>query len=352
MKNKNFYIELDEQTFKKLNKFAIPKGIVKNDVIRTLIDKSNIKIDVQKYKSIKKNKNNKEKEYTTKIVMPDELRKKLNNMRLHNNITCNEIVNQLVMQADLNSMRFRIKGENQKFIAMAIDLDVTTNRKIKEFALVHGLYVSQVIRALIQKSSMKIKDVRNKVDIINHSKQEGKVDVTNITPILSKKLLVKLRKMSLQNKTSCSEIIRNLIDRTDLESLKIKSKIKIMPIWKIRMGMYLDDMTNNKIRDFSKMNDVSLAEIVRVLIDNSDMKFNARNYGTIVKHGKEKQVNKRMTLISLTQELFDKIDEAKSRYHTTYSEIIRILIREADLNSISFMTRAEMGYGRINKRNR
>jgi hypothetical protein len=102
------------------------------------------------------------------------------------------------------------------------------------------------------------------------------------------------------------------------------------------------------------MNDVSISEIGRVLIDNSDLKVNARKFSSIPAYVKEhgKRVSIHSTAIWLTKELLDKIKEARAHYETSHSEILRILIKEADLNSMTFRTRKRMKYGRKNRRNR
>ena len=242
MQHKVLNIKLYEQIFKKINKFTVIRGISLTNVIKTLVEKSNIKIDVQQYKT----RHNKRRRKGCQVSMSGELLTKMNNMRLHNNITYNEIVNQLVMQADLNNMHFRAKREKEKIGLITVSLDATTDTKIRKFISVRGLYLSQVIRALIKKSSIKITELRNKIDVINNSKQKDKIDLTTIVLILPKPLLIKLRKMSLKNGASCSEIIRVLIDRTDLDSLKIKTKIRTGETLKIPIK--LDDFTNKKTR--------------------------------------------------------------------------------------------------------
>jgi hypothetical protein len=345
MERKFLNISLNEPAYKKISEFAVPRGISKVDVVRTLIEKSDIKIDVQKYKLIKRKRSkNRRRVHKIQVLMSEELLIKMNNMKLHNNISNSEIVNQLIMQADLNSMSFKAKREKQKKKIILVRLDAATHRKIKEFTLFYGFNVSEVVRLLIKKSSIKIKDIRNKGEVLDHSKQKGKIDAITILLILSKQVLEKLRKMSLQNKASCSEILRILIDRTDLESLKIKPKIK--PERTMRILMRLDNFTNKKIKEFSTRSNVSLSEIARVLIDNSDLKLNARNFGAIIMHSKEKgELNNHKSQAWLTEELLDKIKEAALHYDTSYSEILRILIKEADLYSMSFRTRAEIGYG-------
>ena len=351
-KHELLYFMLNEQTFNKIGEFAVPRGIVKTDIIKALIEKLDIKIDLQQYDPIKRNKQGRRKKYRVGVLMSEELQTKIKNIRLHKHTTNSEIVNQLIMQADLNSMHFKVKREKQgnKNI-IGINLDATRNRKIQEFALVHGYYVSEVIRAMVKKSSVKIKDIRNRGEVIDHSKQKGKIDLTRIVLMLPKPLLLKLRKMSLHNKASCSEIVRVLIDRTDLDSLKIKTKIRTGKTLKI--AIKLDNFTNKKIREFSAMNNVSISEIGRVLIDNSDLKINARRFSSIAayvkKHGR---VSIHSTVMWLTKELLDKIKEARAHYETSHSEILRILIREADLNSMTFRTRKRMKYGRKNRRNR
>ena len=344
MERKFLNITLNEPAAKKISEFAVPKGISKVDVVRTLIEKSDIKINVQKYKTIKHNKKGRGRGHKSQVIISEKLQTKINSMRLHNNISNSEIVNQLVMQADLNSMSFKVKREKQKKKIILVRLDAATHRKIKEFTLFYGFNVSEVVRLVIKKSSIKIKDVRNKSDVLNNSKQKGKIDAITILLILSKQVLEKLRKMSLQNKASCSEILRILIDRTNLESLKIKPKIK--PERTTKILMRLDNFTNKKIKEFSTRSNVSLSEIARVLIDNSDLKLNARNFGAIVMHSKEKgELDNHKTSARLTEELLDKIKEAALHYDTSYSEILRILIKEADLDSMSFRTRDEIGYG-------
>jgi hypothetical protein len=58
---------------------------------------------------------------------------------------------------------------------------------------------------------------------ILNAKQKGKVNKSTINACVTKETINKLDKMRIENNASCSEIMRCLIEETDLSKLKFKT---------------------------------------------------------------------------------------------------------------------------------
>ena len=109
------------------------------------------------------------------------------------------------------------------------------------------------------------------------------------------------------------------------------------------LGILLDSNTYKKIKEFSKLNNISLSEIIRVLLNKSSIKIDVREVGAVIKDAKEKgKVNKSKILVTITEELIQKIRNMSLKNNASYSEIVRHLISKADFNNISFRTKGEI----------
>ena len=106
---------------------------------------------------------------------------------------------------------------------VGVILDAPTHKKTREFAVLNNVSQSEIIRVLIEKAPLKI-DVRKIGSIILDAKKKGKINKYTIKLLLPEKLDLKLKKMSLTNDTSFSEIVRQLITNTDLNNLTYKTR--------------------------------------------------------------------------------------------------------------------------------
>ena len=105
-------------------------------------------------------------------------------------------------------------------------LDSTTHKKIKEFALMNQISMSEIFRVLIENSKMKLKNVRLTGSVIWDSRRQGKVNKSTVRAYVTEEAFYKLTKMRLENNVSCSEIMRCLIEETDFNNSKLKFKNK------------------------------------------------------------------------------------------------------------------------------
>ena len=107
----------------------------------------------------------------------------------------------------------------------------------------------------------------------------------------------------------------------------------------IRLGIRLDRQTYVKIKDFSKRNNISLSEIIRVLVENSPLEIKTRNNKKIQRDAKEKNlVNTTASMILVTKKVKDKLTNMCSKNEASYSEVVRTLINKTRFKPSDFKT--------------
>jgi hypothetical protein len=112
---------------------------------------------------------------------------------------------------------------------------------------------------------------------------------------------------------------------------------------KIKLYVILDDKSYEKIKTFSVKNDISQAEIVRVLIDKSSINLKVRDKKTIQNDAKIKKLtNTNVVDVTLAKELKDKIKDIILKNKTSYSEVVRTLINNTKLKPSMFRTTNEI----------
>ena len=110
----------------------------------------------------------------------------------------------------------------------------------------------------------------------------------------------------------------------------------------LKLQARLDNEAFDKIKSFAVLNDTSQSEIVRVLIEKSNVKINVRNRKTITDEAKKKgTVNTNLITVDLTDKLLLKIKNMRLKNNTSYSEIIRQLIHNTDFSKLTFKTIGE-----------
>ena len=112
-------------------------------------------------------------------------------------------------------------------ILLGIVLDSQTYKKMKEFAVLNKISYSEIARVLLKKSPIKI-DARDTKAVQNDAKQKGRLNTLPAKLLLSESLDLKLRKMSLENNTSFSEIVRCLINNADFNSFTFRTKGEVI----------------------------------------------------------------------------------------------------------------------------
>ena len=70
-------------------------------------------------------------------------------------------------------------------------------------------------------------DARKIGDIIIDARGKGRVNQQQIQVALTEKLMLKIKTMSLKNKTSYSEIVRYLISNSDFKNFSFRTKGEI-----------------------------------------------------------------------------------------------------------------------------
>lgn len=118
-----------------------------------------------------------------------------------------------------------------------------------------------------------------------------------------------------------------------------------------RLSIFLDNKTHNKLKSFSIINGVNMSKIVKTLIDQSEIKISVRDKFTLFLERKVNQCRVNPSIFELPEETMQKIVEMREKNHTSYSEVVRALITNADLDHIAIITPTRWSGGMsINKR--
>jgi 16S rRNA U516 pseudouridylate synthase RsuA-like enzyme len=116
--------------------------------------------------------------------------------------------------------------ENRNKLLMGVILDNSTYKKIREFSIINKFSINEIIRTLLEKTEIHI-DTRNIKTIISDAKEKGKINKQQVQITLTEKLQVKIRKMALANDASFSEIIRCLIQNADFSKMTFRTQSEI-----------------------------------------------------------------------------------------------------------------------------
>jgi hypothetical protein len=231
-------IRLDSVNFKKLKEFSIKNYISTSEIFRVLIEKSKIKLANTRPASdvildAKKNKELHNKYHVT-LYLNQKLINKLDDMRIENNISYSEIGRCLVQNADFFKMEFKtinevLKNTESKYKRkdnIHIMLDMPTRKKLKEFSIKNFVSGSELVRALIKKSDVKI-NVKDRGTVQRDGLRSGKTDKKYVLVCLDEESQEKLNKMKIENNATYSEIIRYLFENADFSKMKFKTKDEV-----------------------------------------------------------------------------------------------------------------------------
>ena len=108
------------------------------------------------------------------------------------------------------------------------------------------------------------------------------------------------------------------------------------------LNIRLDAVINKKLKVFAVMNDVSYSEIVRVLLLKSKLKIKTRDKKTVIIDGQQTE-NKNVVRcgLYLNDDEVMKLKKMHIENNASYSEIIRQLIANTDLDKLKFKTKGE-----------
>ena len=238
-------------------------------------------------------------------------------------------------------------------------LDEETYKKLCEISFQKSVSKTEIIRAAIMNSELTLK-CRDKGEIISEVRKGVVNKYSQATSYyFDENVVAKLKQMRMANDTNSAEIIRVLINTTDFSKLDLKSHKELWsetyeksqrpkrerttkstappPPNSARFAVMLDETTNQKLLEFSKANDVSCAEIIRTLIDQTSPSLKVKTREETMLESRKRGTAHKMTLYAIytNKETLDKIKKMKYELKTTYSEITRTLISNAELSKIS-----------------
>ena len=108
-------------------------------------------------------------------------------------------------------------------LIISVRLDAPTHKKLKEFAIINHISLSEIFKVLIEKSNIKLKNVRLNGNVIWEARLKGKVNKSQVRVNATEDTISKLNKLRIENNASCSEIIRCLINEADFSKYKFKT---------------------------------------------------------------------------------------------------------------------------------
>ena len=111
----------------------------------------------------------------------------------------------------------------------------------------------------------------------------------------------------------------------------------------VKLNIKVDKQTHKKIKNFSFDNDIAHSEVIRVLIEKAPLKLNTRDKKAIQNDSKTKKlINDNLLLLYLTKELRMKLKKMISTNETSGAEIIRVLINNSNIQPSMFKTKSEV----------
>jgi metal-responsive CopG/Arc/MetJ family transcriptional regulator len=374
-------ILLDYNTKKKLKDFSIKHDVPTSEILRVLLEESNIKIDVKDKKTIT---NEAAHGHTHDIAcpfyLPEELIDKIRKMRIENHTSYSEIVRNLIEKNDLKKMKFRPTNEiistvlnveqeneasNYKMSSgqTYVNLPTETHKKLQDFITKNKntFFISEIIRVLIDTAEIQLFDKPITATTVRDKSEYMTRHLCSF--VLKKDTKYKLYQIRNKLNINYSDIITRIIDNADFEKMtfrkkkgiiakeqkaknknmiKIKNLITIKKIYPESVFPLLDPNTYKKIKDFAIKNNISRSEIIRVLIRESDTNIDARDTHTIYKNFSKKNIPLIENEFNLSKEELKKLDDMQAKYNSSRSEVIRKLIEKADLDSMHFKTFKEI----------
>jgi len=335
-------IRLDTEAFDKLRQFRLENHVKMSDIIQSLVNVSNTELKgVRSLKNILSDAQHDMTAGRNKIVLRfnKTITDKLNSIKLENNSSLSEIVRCLIKQTDFSKLQFEDKCIPGK---MSVRLDSDVYRKLKEFSVKNFISQTEIVSTLIKTSSIKISPVEG----VSSDKKVSGNKRGLIQIYLDEESFSKLKKMRVENSMSNSKIISNLIKMAILEVYHFKSKAMMY-----KKGNYeikytsvgLNNDIYSKIREYSNKNKVSMSKILRVLVGRSDvlLKTNPKKYVRLYSK-KNKNTVHASVLFYLNQKLLDKLALMRLKNDASFSEIINILVDEADFKKMKFRTIKEV----------
>lgn len=220
-------------------------------------------------------------------------------------------------------------------------------RKIKEFSEKNFVSYSEIFTVLLENCGSDI-STRDKSTALKDSRRDREIDSKNVNIIqisLSKELKKKMDEIRLKNKTTNPEIARTLIGNADFDRLKFRTigevySETLIPVKqsnlskdKISININLEKEIYKKLKEFSIRNYISISEVFRTLIENSETKLN-------IKH-KTIFYEKAITL-HLNEKLTNKLKEMVLENNASPSEIVVNLVETTDLSKMKFKTLGEV----------
>ena len=193
---------------------------------------------------------------------------------------------------------------------LGIRLDTATTKKLKEFAILNRISQSEIIRVLIEKSKIKVDNVRTAVSVIQNGRYD-KVNRNLSLLYLNDEMIYKINEMKLENNASHSEIVRCLINNADLSNLKFKSRGEVIQKAK--------ENTSKNEMSCSLFNDKYWKEVLlKSSVSEQDVKLRKKVYANLFNNYAElKEKYKMLTGYTETPFLFD------LRFHATVVAYIR-----------------------------
>jgi len=341
MKNK-IAISVNEETYRKLKLLSVENRIEMSDIVRVLINSSSIKVsDVRSKGHVVKDVHNGISSKKMIIVNLDsDTTNKLIKMKLKNNASYPEIIRCLIKGADFSKLNFVEDNNSERNVT--VFLDDSSYRKIKDFGTMNFISLHEIVEVLIKSSDIKVKNIEDVSELYKRSK--SRICKHSVAFYLSEELYIKMRRMRIKNGATNSKIIRNLVKNGDLDKLKFKSKSsnyirKERDIaTRKRVSIQLYNNTYRKIKTFGAKNNISIAEIMRVLVENSSINVNVRTKSQVIIDSSRKNIKLINVVIYPDKKLLQKINLMIVKNNSTASEILRVLIDNADFKKMKFRT--------------
>jgi hypothetical protein len=215
-------VRLNTETYNKLKLFSVEKCIDMSDIVRVLIDNSDMKVDnvrdignilMDVHKGIASRTR-------ADVVMDTDMVNKLEKMKIVNNAPYSEIIRCLIKEADFNKFNFVEKDNSERTVEAW--LDDNDYKRLKEFSIINFVTFHEIIEVLIKSSDIKVKNIRSMSELYKKAKVRA---YSHCVPFYSsEELYIKLRKMRIENGATNCEIIRTLVKNCDLSKFKFKLK--------------------------------------------------------------------------------------------------------------------------------
>lgn len=111
--------------------------------------------------------------------------------------------------------------------------------------------------------------------------------------------------------------------------------------YKEKLRVLLDSVTYKRISGYSRKNNVSISEIMRVVIDKTHRKFKIKSLREVKQEGHEKgKTEKNLVLFYVSEKHIKKIKALTLKHDTSLSEVVRVLLK-TDINKYKYTTRNE-----------